>query len=223
VIGLLPGLGVGQRYFDPLAAELDGDIARPEVREALPVPVLAERFADGFPGRSLVVANSMGCQVAAEIAVRWPELVGGVVLVGPTFDPRAPSLARNAARLLVDSWYEPPRLTAIVVHDYFATGPVTALRQARHGLEHRMEEVLPRVAQAAVVVRGAHDPICSATWAREAASLLPRGRLVTIAGAAHGAHFSHAREVARVVEEMRAAPAAPAGLRGTSPSVPASE
>ena len=204
MIVLLHGLGVGQRSFDPLAAELGGGSLRPEVREALPVPLLAERFAARFAGPALLVASSMGCQVAVEIAVRSPDLVDGLVLVGPTFDPRAPSLARNAARLLVDSWYEPPRLTAIVVRDYFATGPVTALRQARHGLEHQMEEVLPRVGQAAVVVRGAHDPICSATWAREAASLLPRGRLVTIAGAAHGAHFSHAREVARVVEEMRA-------------------
>ena len=203
MIVLLHGLGVGQRYLDRLAAELEGDIVRPELRDALPVPEHAERLVAGLPGPALFVAHSMGCQVAAEVAVGWPERVSGVVLVGPTADPRVPGLGRSAARLLVDSWYEPPQLTAIVVRDYFATGPVRTLRQARHALAHRVEDVLPGVSQPAVVVRGAHDPICSAAWARQAASLLPRGRLLTIAGAAHAAHFSHPREVARVVASMQ--------------------
>lgn len=199
MIVLVHGLGVGQRYFDRLAAELGDDVARPEVRDALPVPELADRFARAFDGPALVVANSTGCQVAAEIAVRRPELVESLVLVSPTFDPRARSLVRNAGRLLVDAWYEPPRLTAIVVREYLATGPVTTLRQARNALKHRIEQLLPQIEQSAVVVRGAHDPICPAAWCRDAAARLPNGRLVTIGGAAHAAHFSHAREVARVI------------------------
>lgn len=208
MILLVHGLGVGRRYFDPLAAELDGDVVRPQIREPEPVPELAERWAAALPGPALIVANSMGCQVAAELAVRRPELVEALVLVGPTVDPRARGLARNVVRLLADSWYEPPRLTGIVIRDYLSLGPVATLRQARRALEHRIEEVLPRIAQPAVVVRGAHDPICSASWAREAAALLAAGRLVTIAGAAHAAHFSHPFDVARVVSELRGTPAA---------------
>jgi pimeloyl-ACP methyl ester carboxylesterase len=206
VIVLVHGLGVGQRYFDPLAREL-GEVLRPEIREALPVPALAERWAAQLTGRSFLVANSMGCQVAVELASRRPELVEALVLVGPTVDPRALGLLRNFGRLLVDSWYEPPRLTGIVIRDYLSNGPLTTLQQARRALEHRVDEVLPRVEHPTVVVRGAHDTICSAAWAREAASLLPNGRLVTIAGAAHAAHFSHPREVARVVSELRGTPA----------------
>jgi pimeloyl-ACP methyl ester carboxylesterase len=208
VIVLVHGLGVGQRYFDRLAAELGEGVLRPELREALPVAELAQRFSAAFAGPSVVVANSMGCQVAAEIAVLRPELVEALVLVGPTFDPGARSLLRNAGRLLLDSWYEPPTLTAIVVRDYLSTGPLTTLRQARHGLRHRIEEVLPRIERPAIVVRGAHDRICPPAWAREAAALLPQGRLVTIAGAAHAAHWSHPREVARLVKELRGTPAA---------------
>jgi pimeloyl-ACP methyl ester carboxylesterase len=207
VIVLVHGLGVGQRYFDPLAAEL-GEAVRPEIREPLPVPELAQRWADEFREPGLVIANSMGCQVAVELAVRRPELVEALVLVGPTVDPRARGLLRNVGRLVVDSWYEPPRLTGIVIRDYLSNGPVTTFQQARRALEHRVEELLPRVDRPAVVVRGAHDPICSARWGREAASLLPNGRLVTIAGAAHAAHFSHPGEVARVVSELRGTPAA---------------
>ena len=207
MILLAHGLGVGQRYFDPLAAELGGDLVRPEVREAVAISEAAERYAAALTSPALVVANSMGCQVAAELAVRWPELVEGLVLVGPTVDPSVRGLVRNTARLVADAWYEPLRLTGVVVRDYLSNGPRTTLRQARFALEHRVEDVLPQLEVPAVVVRGAHDPICPDRWAREAARLLPRGRLVTIAGAAHAAHFSHPQEVARLVRELRGSPA----------------
>ena len=201
MILLVHGLGVGARYFEPLAAAL-GATRAPEVREPLPIARLADRFAAAVEGPTILVANSMGCQVAAELALAQPELVESLVLVGPTVDPRARGLLRNVGRLLVDSWFEPPRLTGLVIADYFGMGPLDVLRQARHALAHRIEELLPRLEQPAVVVRGAHDPLCPAAWAREAASLLPRGRLVTIAGAAHAAHYSHPLEVARVVAEL---------------------
>ena len=205
---LLHGLGVGRRYLRRLAAELGPEARTPEVREPLTIPALAERFAAAFDGPAAVVANSMGCHVAVELAVRRPELVESLVLVGPTVDPRARSYLRHVGRLLLDSWYEPPTLTGIVVVDYLSMGPLDVLRQARHALAHRIEQVLPRVEQPAVVVRGSHDPLCPAAWANEAASLLPRGRLVTIAGAAHAAHYSHPQEVARLVRELRGTPAA---------------
>jgi pimeloyl-ACP methyl ester carboxylesterase len=205
---LLHGLGVGARYFRPLAAELGGRPRVPEVREPLPIPELADRFAAAFEGPDVVVANSMGCQVAAELAVRRPELVEALVLVGPTVDPRGGGVVRHLARLLADVWYEPPRLSAIVVFDYLSMGPIAVPRQARHALAHRIEELLPAIEQETVVVRGAHDRLCPERWGREAASLLPRGRLLTIAGAGHAAHFSHPREVASVVRELRGTPAA---------------
>jgi pimeloyl-ACP methyl ester carboxylesterase len=205
---LVHGLGVGARYFRPLAVELGPETRVPEVREPLPIPELAARFAESFDGPTVVVANSMGCQVAAELATRRPELVEALVLVGPTVEPAAHSVPRHVGRLALDAWYEPPSLTAIVVRDYLSMGPLDVFRQARHALAHRIEEVLPRVVQPAVVVRGAHDPLCPAGWGREAASLLPRGRLVTLAGAAHAAHYSHPREVARLVRELSGTPAA---------------
>lgn len=208
MIVLVHGLAVGQRYFDPLARELGGEVLRPEVREPLPVPALAGRVADVLDGPALVVANSLGCQAAAELAVLRPELVEALVLVGPTVDPRAGRWAGHVGRILLDAWYEPFGLTAIVARDYVTMGPVDVVKQARHALAHRIEELLPQVEQPTVVVRGAHDPICSAGWARQVAALLPRGRFVTVAGAGHAAHYSHPREVARLVRELRGSPAA---------------
>ena len=203
MIALVPGLAVGQRYFDPLAKELDDELLRPPAREPLPIPELGELLAAELHRPATVVANSMGCQVAAELAVRRPDLVDALLLVGPTVDPEARGLTRNLARLAADAWFEPPRLTAIVAREYLATGPRAVLRQGRFALAHRIEELLPRIDHPAIVLRGAHDPICSEAWAREAAALLPNGRLVTIAGAAHAAHFSHPQAVADLVRSLR--------------------
>jgi pimeloyl-ACP methyl ester carboxylesterase len=197
---LLHGLGVGQRYFGPLAAELGGDVRRPELREPLPVVELAARVERLLDGPAVVVANSMGCQYAVELAVRRPDLVPALVLVGPTVDPRARTLPQQLGRLAVAAWYEPFRLVGIVALDYLTLGPIDTLRQARHALAHRIEERLPEVRAPTLVVRGAHDPLCSPEWAREAVSLLPDGRLVTVAGGGHAVHFSHPGEVAAAVK-----------------------
>jgi pimeloyl-ACP methyl ester carboxylesterase len=196
VFCLVHGLGVGQRYFDPLARELGGEALRPELREPRPITVLGARLAELLSEPAVLVANSLGCQVATEVAVSRPELVEALVLIGPTVDSRTHSAARHVLRLAVDGWYEPPRLTVIVARDYFGYGPLELVEQARFALADRIEERLPLIAAPALVVRGAHDPLSPARWCEEATALLPRGRLVTIGGAGHAAHYSHPREVA---------------------------
>ena len=196
MIVLLPGLGVAQRYFDRLARELDDELLRPTLDQPAPIAALAEDVESQLTRPSVVVAQSMGCQVATVLAVRRPDLVERLVLIGPTVDPRARSVLRQALRLALDAWYEPPSLVATVVREYVRHGGV---RQARYAVSDRIEERLPLVAAPTVVVRGANDPICPPAWARTAADLLPAGRLVTIAGAAHAAHASHPREVAEIV------------------------
>jgi pimeloyl-ACP methyl ester carboxylesterase len=71
-----------------------------------------------------------------------------------------------------------------------------------HMLAHRLAPLLPQVRAPAVVVRGEHDLIAPPRWAAEVAARLPRGRCVTIAGAAHAAHWSHPQAVAAVVDEV---------------------
>jgi 2-hydroxy-6-oxonona-2,4-dienedioate hydrolase len=196
VIVLVPGLGVAQRYFDRLARELDDELLRPTLDQPASIAALADGLESQVTGASVVVAHSLGCQVATVLAVRRPELVERLVLIGPTVDPHARSVVRQALRLALDAWYEPPSLVATVVREYARHGGV---RQGRYAVSDRIEERLPLVAAPTVVVRGANDPVCPAAWARTAADLLPAGRLVTIAGAAHAAHASHPREVAEIV------------------------
>jgi pimeloyl-ACP methyl ester carboxylesterase len=172
-------------------------------RQALDVPGLADALASwieavGIDGASFV-ANSMGCQVVADLAVRRPDLTREVVLQGPTMDPAARSVARQVGRFLIDVFREPAALLAVEARDLLDAGVVRGWRTLRHALEDRIEARLPRVGRPALVVHGSRDPIVSREWAAEAARLLPHGRLVAIPEAAHAANFDAPEALARVV------------------------
>jgi pimeloyl-ACP methyl ester carboxylesterase len=199
VIVLVHGLGVSHRYFARLRRALPGALAPDLDGEA--VPELADSLARAAPpGRATLVANSLGCQIAVELALREPARVERLVLIGPTWDPASPSLAGQAARVVRDSLGEPPSLWPVLAYEYARWGPRRILAAARAMLADPVAEKLPRVEAPAVVVRGERDGICSQAWAERFAALLPRGRLVVVPGA-HAVHWSHARFLARVVEE----------------------
>lgn len=199
---LVPGLGVGQRYFDPLARLLDGRVLRPDDRAQLPVPELGRRLAASLSGPATLVANSFGCQVATETALQRPDLVSALVLIGPTVQPDAHSALRHVGRLLRDAPHEPLSLAAIAVLGYLRYGPFALVRQAQYALDDRIEERLPLLELPALVLRGEHDPFCPSDWGARAAALLPQGRLVTLPGA-HAVHYSHPHEVAAEISALR--------------------
>ena len=211
------GFGVSSRYFAPLARELAatnpvaavdlpgyGRSERPP--RALGVPELADALRAWLDvlglDRPALVANSMGCQIAVDLAARAPERVDRLVLVGPTIDPAARSFSRQAARLVLDSVREPPSLLAIIALDYGLFGPLRLGRTARFALADRIEAKLLRVRAPALVVRGERDGLVPQRWAAEAASLLPRGRLAVVPGKAHAVHFSAPRRVASLVRSF---------------------
>ena len=152
--------------------------------------------------RAVLLGHSLGCQVACEAAVRRPALVAGLLLVGPTADPAAPTLRRHAARLALDILREPPALTALVARDYLRTGFARTLATARHMLEHDLRAVLPLIAVPAVVARGDRDPIVPQRWVESVASLLPGASTAVVQGAAHAAHWSRPDEVAGLLTRL---------------------
>jgi pimeloyl-ACP methyl ester carboxylesterase len=182
----LPGWGASDRPRVPLdvvsAAEV---LAKIVVREGLEMP--------------MVVANSLGCQFAVELAAERPELVGPLVLISPTVDPRYRSAARQALTLAADWPREPRELWPTIVRDYWTMGPSRLLRTAWLALDDRPEEKLPRIATPVLVLRGDRDAITTRPWAERCAALASDGRFVAVPGAAHAAHFSRPQEVARLV------------------------
>jgi 2-hydroxy-6-oxonona-2,4-dienedioate hydrolase len=213
---LVHGLAVSSRYFEPLAQRLEGrfHVLAPDLPghgrsgsppRALDIPELADALTEWLDitgiERATLVANSLGGQISVDLAVRRPERVARLVLVGSTMDPAAPSLLAQALRLACDIPREPFRLNVVEARDYLRTGPRRALTTTRMALADPLEDKLTRVAAPTLVVRGEHDPIAPQAWAERMVDLLPDGRAVVIPGAAHAAHWSAADAVARHVEE----------------------
>lgn len=197
---LVHGLGVSHRYFARLwrllpaaqCPDLPGDDVRALV-DAL------DRVA--APG-SLLVGNSLGAQVAAELALRGSGRVAGLVLVGPTGDPARRRFLPQLLRLLACTVTEPPSLVPLVARDYARWGVGRLVRTARSMLAESLDGRLAELDLPVVVVRGERDPICRGAWAERIASAAPGGRLVVVPGAGHAVHWSHPGVVAALVEEL---------------------
>ncbi|WP_027930077.1 alpha/beta fold hydrolase [Amycolatopsis thermoflava] len=211
------GLGCSHRYFRPLARtlgerlrvsapDLPGFGRTPGPRQALDVrglsTALAEWLRETGRGGSVLVANSAGCQIVVDLAVHAPELLGPVVLIGPSTDRTAPSLVRQLGRLVADAPRERPSLLVVLAWDYLVCGPRRLVATARHLRDDPVEAKLPHVTTPAVVVRGSRDPIASRAWARQMAARLPAGRYVEVPGHAHALNHSAPVEVAALVESL---------------------
>lgn len=173
----LPGWG----QSDPSCARLTlADLADVLVtwmdRRSLEAPVL--------------LGNSLGCQIVAEAAVRYPGSLSRAIFIGPTIDPGAHTPARQAWRLALDVPRERPSLWLVELLDLWKMGPQCALRILKIMLGDHIEEKLPHIQVPVLILRGSRDPICPQAWAERAAELLPRGELAVLPGAGHAANYS---------------------------------
>jgi pimeloyl-ACP methyl ester carboxylesterase len=203
VILLVHGLGLTHRYFARLQPLLPG--ARAIDLEGTTLDEMTASVARAAEPGTLIVANSLGTQIATELAVRSPESVRALVLSGPTWDPAAPSLPAQFMRLLADSYREQPSLVPVALADYARRGPWHIFQAARSMLRHPMAERLAQVVVPVTIVRGSDDPICSRRWAAQLAAAPADGRLVTVQGAAHAVDWSHPGAVVQAVEEVQQA------------------
>jgi pimeloyl-ACP methyl ester carboxylesterase len=207
---LLHGLAVSHRYLMPTAAALTGgavhvpdlpgfglsDKPRRVYDAAEHAGVIATWMdAQGIEDAYLL-GNSFGCQVAVELAVRRPDLVSALVLVGPTADPAAASAGAQIGRWLRDLLREDPRQTSILAADLADAGARRVLLTLRHCVRHHVERRLPLVQAPVLFLRGRHDPIAPVAWLRRAAGLVPDGRTGEVAGAAHNAVTTAGEDVA---------------------------
>jgi pimeloyl-ACP methyl ester carboxylesterase len=211
------GLGCSHRYFAPLASRLApyASVAAPDLpgfgytpgpREPLGVRDLSLALADWLrvTGRAgaVLVANSAGCQVVVDLAVHAPELLGPVVLNGPTMDRHARSPWRQLGRLLADGRLERPTLGLVLARDYLACGPRRLLRTFRFLLDDPVEHKLHHLRVPTIVARGSRDPTVPRAWAQEVAALLPDGRLIEVPGAGHTLNYSAPDELAEIVRTL---------------------
>jgi len=211
---LVHGYGVSGSYMAPLARQLAAELpvfvpdlpghgrsGKPD--RAFDVPGLAEVLHEWMEtvglGRAAFVANSMGCQIVAELAVRHPELVDRLVLIGPTADAGARTVRQQVWRVLRVALEERPSLIPLVIADYLRAGPGRLVEELRAMLDHRIERSLPRIAAPALVVRGEDDHISPQPWAEEVSSLLGTGRVLVVDDAGHALNYSDPDELAKLI------------------------
>ncbi|HET7380658.1 MAG TPA: alpha/beta hydrolase [Gaiellales bacterium] len=214
---LVHGYAVSGRYLLPLARLLAARYAT-YVPDLLPygrrgrasvgasIQDLADALGDwidvvGLSGPALV-ANSMGCQIVTELAVRRPHRVGPLVLTAPTIEPAKRSARHQIIGALRDSRHEPAGLVTLAVRDRARRGVIGLHTLARSALADRIEERLPHVHQQTVVVHGGKDRFISREWAQEVAGLLPHGRLLVVPDATHAVPYTHPSLVAEALEQL---------------------
>jgi 2-hydroxy-6-oxonona-2,4-dienedioate hydrolase len=216
---LVHGYGVSGSYMLPLAQSLApsfsvfapdlpgyGRSQRP--RRPLGIAELATALAGWLDKaelqRSAFVANSMGCQIVTELAVRLPERVGPMVLIGPTVDPQRRAARHQLLAGLRDAGREPRSLLALAARDDAVAGVGALVATARSALADRIEQRLPLIAQPTLVVRGEHDAFVGQRWAERVSALLPRSRLVVVPREPHAVHYTRPDLIARIAHKLLA-------------------
>jgi 2-hydroxy-6-oxonona-2,4-dienedioate hydrolase len=176
---LLHGYGVSGTYMLPLAQALASSFAvfAPDLpgygrsqRPSAPLGIsdLAIALMGWLDAAGLecpaFVANSMGCQVVTELAVRRTDRVGPLVLIGPTVDPQRRASRHQLLAGLRDARREPLSMVALAARDDAVFGTRALLTTLRSALADRIEERLPRIAQPAVGGGGGHAAIVGQSW-----------------------------------------------------------
>jgi pimeloyl-ACP methyl ester carboxylesterase len=226
---LVPGLGLGSECFAPMLAAWDetgtsaraltttalvGGFGQPGGRDPSLAPaVLARQLLDrgDLAPASLVIALSAGCQVAAHLALLAPDRVTGLVLIGPTTDPRAATWPRLVRRWVRTVRSEPVHQLPALLRQYRRTGPTAMVRAMDRARHDRIDETLSRVDSPILVLRGAHDHISPEDWT-ESLALQPGNRdgvastrrSVTLGGGAHMVPYTHGPAVAAHVDAFAA-------------------
>ncbi|HEX2909987.1 MAG TPA: alpha/beta hydrolase [Chloroflexia bacterium] len=212
---LVHGLGVSSRYMIPAARYLAkaysvyapdlpgfGKSSRPaHTLDIAELAVTLKEWLDTVGLEKVILyANSMGCQVVTEFALRYPHRVDRLIMSGPTVDPAARSYIQQALRIVSDFIYEPPSLFFICLYDYLTAGPLRTLLTGRAALHDHIEDRLPLIKLPTLIVRGEHDTIAPEKWIEKATSLLPDSGLVRIPEVGHAINYNSPQALAEIIE-----------------------
>ncbi|CAN5665580.1 alpha/beta hydrolase [soil metagenome] len=157
--------------------------------------------------RGVWIGHSLGAQAVVELAVRRPDRVRGIVLVGPTGAPGRRELWRQAWGLVVEASRTSLHVIRGVARDYIRTPPQryvgTWLRHSNHDLLDR----LPLVHCPALVLAGDADPVCRPAFIELLRHRIPAARVQWVRGGTHALPRGHApafnRETIAFIHEVK--------------------
>ena len=222
---LVPGIGVSSNYFEWLAAHLNdygpvhaldlpgfGGVPHPKSRQ-MTIRDYADLVGKVIDELGLVdpvlVGHSMGTQVVADLASRYPDgfdlaeergagPLSSIVLLGPVLSPDQRTLRQASSSFMEAARKEPPRVAMLAMQAYLLCGVRWFSRVLPEMMHYPIEETLPNVRSNTLVISGALDALCPSNWIDEVASLLPSARVEIIEEAAHSIMHAHADTVARL-------------------------
>jgi pimeloyl-ACP methyl ester carboxylesterase len=213
-----------QPHFDvhrPNIIAFEGDFLHRRIDAGLPidVPYLVEQlhhYLEAYvqsPPYHLA-GSSTGGKIVVEYALRYPEQVSRLVLLGSSglaveeHVPLVEGVRRSDPRSVVESvFYDRSQIDPGVVRYYQTHFPrkrwrVGMMRTIRGTMDHRVRDALPRIDHPTLVICGEQDRIVDVEQAASAASLLPRGRLMIVPHCGHAPHVEQAGLVNRAVVEF---------------------
>lgn len=211
---MLHGIGMGRIVFEAvdeilssagrvLAVDLPGFGDSPEPGSEATIEETAEVIAtfirDEASGPVVLVGHSMGTQIAAEVAHRYPEFVRALVLIAPTVNRHERTVPKQAMRLLQDLAGEEPKVLLLGFWEYLKTSPIWFLRKLRFMLAHRLETITANIATPTLVLHGETDRVCPRGWAGEIADSLPDSEIAEIQGRGHEAIIKSPEPVASMI------------------------
>jgi pimeloyl-ACP methyl ester carboxylesterase len=202
---LVPGMGLDRRSSARLRRLVAADVVHlPGMGRRAPVPSVDELAAEVRArlgeGPVLLVGHSQSCQVVVAAAAD-PRVVG-VLLLGPTTDPRLRRLRVLAARWLRTTVHEPGWQVPLVLAQWLRVGPWAMAALWRVTAPDRIDVRLAGVAVPVLVVRGTRDALCPHDWAASLARCAPHGRLVELPGAAHMTPQTNPADVVRLLDDL---------------------
>lgn len=226
-IVLVPGLGLGPESYEPVCACLDqpAEVVRlpgygrtSQRHEDLSPHALGEALVRDVQAlgitSAILVGHSASCQIVVEAALVRPELVAGLVLIGPIGDPTASEFWRLAQRWIRSAVHEPLSLVPTLRRQYAGTGPIAMIRGLRAAQRHDLSGTLEDLKIPVVVLRGTHDRIAPTPWVDKVARLCG-GTAQTLPSGAHLPVLTSGPAIAEAIQSLAA------GLDGPGPAWPA--
>jgi 2-hydroxy-6-oxonona-2,4-dienedioate hydrolase len=155
---------------------------------------------------AVIVGNSYGAQVVAELAAREVEegrtqrRARAIALIGPTCDPDARTVTAQIGRWMANGQEDEGSGNPIeLVGPYMKAGLRRTLKTARAATRHRIEDRLPIVDVPALIIAGELDAISPLPWTERLAGLVPDAERRVLEGGGHSMHGSHPDRLAHFV------------------------
>jgi pimeloyl-ACP methyl ester carboxylesterase len=216
-IVLVHGIGVSEKYFRPLAAELSFDYNVISVNlpgwdksqkptHSLNIDELADILSTFISSQNLrepiLIGQSMGCQIVARLIARTSTKFDKVILLGPTVNKYERNNFMQLWRLIQDGFREPFAMNLLLVTDYLKFGPLRYILTQHYMIKDKIEKSLAMYSMHVLLVRGSNDPIAPGKWIEYLSTITGKTTVKEIADGPHNVHFTHPKELALICKDF---------------------